>query len=86
MLFSYIVTLTCIWWMCFYIILPFGSQITIKPEKGHADSAPTKPRLALKIAITSFFSIILTIGMIYLIENHYLSSYAERYLNWLSGY
>ena len=38
MIFAYIVVLTCVWWVVFYMILPFGNQVTIKPEKGHAGS------------------------------------------------
>lgn len=86
MILSYIIVLTCIWWVVFYIALPFGSQVTIKPEKGHADSAPTKPRLGLKFIITSIISIILTILVVHLIENHHISNFIDKYINWLSGY
>lgn len=86
MIFSYIIVLTCIWWVVFYIALPFGSQVTTKPEKGHADSAPTKPRLGLKFIITSIISIILTILVVHLIENHHISNFIDKYINWLSGY
>ncbi len=56
MLFAYIVTLTCVWWIVFYMVLPFGAEVTKKPELGHADSAPTKPNLGIKIIITSILS------------------------------
>jgi predicted secreted protein len=86
MIFSYIIVLTCIWWIVFYMALPFGNQITVKPENGHADSAPTKPRIGLKIIITSIISIILTFFIVNLIENHHLGKFIDKYITWLSGY
>lgn len=86
MIFSYIIVLTCIWWVIFYMALPFGSQVTNKPQKGHADSAPTKPHLGIKIVITSIISVILTIIIVHLIENHYLAHLIDKYINWLGRY
>ena len=85
MIFSYIVVFTCVWWVIFFMALPFGNQVTIKPELGHADSAPTKPRLGLKIIITSILAIILTIILVHLIENHHLSRLVDQYMDWLHG-
>ena len=84
MIFAYIVVLTCVWWVVFYIILPCGNQVTIKPEKGHADSTPTKPRLGLKIIITSIISMIVTIAIVYAIEHGHLVAFIEKYINWLA--
>jgi predicted secreted protein len=84
MVFSYIVMLTCIWWIVFYMVLPFGNQITIEPKKGHADSAPTKPRLGAKVIITSVISVVLTFMLAKLIENNHLSDFVNKYVNWLS--
>jgi predicted secreted protein len=84
MIFSYIVVLTCVWWIVFYMILPFGNEITIKPEVGHADSAPTKPRLGIKVIITSVISIILTMVIVYLIDHGYLKKMIDLYIDWLS--
>ena len=73
MIFSYIVTLTCVWWIVFYMVLPFGNQITEKPEFGHADSAPTLPRLGMKIVITSVIAVILTVIIIYSIDHGHVA-------------
>ena len=59
--------------------LPFGNSITVKPKKGHADSAPTKPRIGIKIIVTSVIAVILTIILVHLIENHYLSRFIDVY-------
>ncbi len=85
MLFSYIVVLTCVWWVVFFMVLPYGNQIDIKPEKGHADSAPTNPRIGIKIAITSVISIILTVIIVYLLEHHHIARFVDKYISWLSG-
>jgi predicted secreted protein len=45
----YVVT----WWLVLFMVLPWGVHIPDAPEKGHATSAPVKPRLWLKVGITS---------------------------------
>jgi predicted secreted protein len=79
MIISYIVVLTCVWWIVFFMALPFGNQVIVKPEIGHADSAPTFPRLGLKIMITSIISVVLTIIIIYFIEHGYLAKLFNLY-------
>jgi predicted secreted protein len=41
------------WWMIFFMALPFGATPSEQPQRGHAESAPAKPRLWTKAAITS---------------------------------
>ncbi len=83
-MFSYIIILTCIWWVVFFMSLPFGSGVTQKPEAGHADGAPTKPHLGLKIAITSIISVILTYITVYLIEHGFMAKFVDSYLKMLN--
>ena len=45
----YIIT----WWLVFFCVLPWGNRPPEDPEIGHANSAPTNPRLLMKAAITS---------------------------------
>lgn len=85
MIFSYIVIFVCVWWIIFYMALPFGNKVTKAPEQGHADSAPTKPRLGIKFIITTIISTILTIIMVRIIEQGYLKYAVEMYINWLSS-
>ena len=52
-----------LWWMVFFVVLPFG----IKTEEesggttitGNAPSAPTRPRMLLKTAITTIITMVL---------------------------
>ena len=68
---SYIVVFVSIWWVVFYMVLPFGIEIPTDHEKGQADSAPTSPMLGVKILVTSFISSLITWGIIFLIEKDY---------------
>lgn len=46
----YVVT----WWIVLFAVLPWGNNAPPETvEKGHATSAPARPRLALKFAVTS---------------------------------
>lgn len=57
--FEGLVTFVIIWWMVLFTVLPWGVRIPDNPEKGHATSAPTRPRLWLKLAITSGIALLL---------------------------
>ena len=84
MIFSYIVVFTCVWWVIFYMALPFGSKITTSPELGHDNGAPTNPHLKIKIIITTILAIILTVVIVYVINEGYLVKFAEIYTKWVS--
>ncbi len=42
-----------VWWMVFFTVLPWGNRPPEEVAEGHAESAPEKPRLWLKAAITT---------------------------------
>ena len=52
-IFTGIMLFVIIWWMVFFTVLPWGNRAVEEPEPGHAASAPAKPRLGLKIAVTT---------------------------------
>jgi predicted secreted protein len=52
-LISGIVVYVVIWFLVLFTVLPWGVRIPDAPEAGHASSAPTNPRLGLKMAVTS---------------------------------
>ena len=70
---SYIVIFVSIWWIVFFMALPFSVRVPTNPVKGHADSAPINPRLGIKIIITSLISALITWGVIFLIEKGYFN-------------
>lgn len=62
-------TLVCtvFWVFTIFIALPIGITTAKKTPLGHADSAPIKPRLGLKLLITFAISIVLTLLYWYII-------------------
>ena len=42
-----------VWWLIWFIALPFGIKPPVKVEPGHASSAPDKPMLVRKALITT---------------------------------
>ncbi len=48
------------WWLVFFMTLPFGVRVPDEPEPGHAPSAPERPRVALKAAITTAIAVSIT--------------------------
>ncbi len=58
-----IVVFVLSWWFCFFLALPFGSQPRQNPEPGHAESAPARPRIALKAAIATAGGLIMTLAI-----------------------
>ncbi len=48
------------WCLVFFMALPFGVRTPDEPEPGHAPSAPIRPRLALKVAITTAIAVSIT--------------------------
>ncbi len=51
--FTGIMLFVIIWWMVFFTVLPWGNRAVENPEPGHATSAPEKPRLWLKLGVTT---------------------------------
>jgi predicted secreted protein len=42
-----------LWWLVFFLTLPWGVRVPDEPEPGHASSAPANPRLGLKAGVTT---------------------------------
>ena len=61
-IFTYFVT----WWITIFFVLPFGAKPPGKVEKGHAASAPEKPRLKIKAIINSVLALVVTILISYM--------------------
>lgn len=56
-IFTGLMVYVVIWWLVFFAVLPFGVRTAEEAgerlEPGFADSAPTRPRLWLKAAVTT---------------------------------
>ena len=62
--FTGIMVYVIVWWMVLFTTLPFGNRASDNPELGHADSAPEKPRMWLKAAVTTGIATVVW-GVIY---------------------
>ena len=54
-----IVSFAVIWWMVFFMALPFGVKKPDDVEEGMEPGAPEQPRLWLKAGVTTLISIVL---------------------------
>ena len=55
-----------LWWLVLMAVLPFGVRPPETPQPGHAPSAPARPHLRVKFAVTSLIAAVFW-AIIYLI-------------------
>lgn len=53
---SGIVVYILLWWWVLFMVLPFGAKAPDEVETGHASSAPEKPLMMVKLAVTTAIS------------------------------
>jgi predicted secreted protein len=58
-----------VWWLVLFMVLPFGAAPPEKVEPGMATSAPAKPRLAVKMGITTVVAAVVTALIVWLIDS-----------------
>jgi len=58
-----------VWWLILFMVLPFGAAPPDEVEKGMATSAPAKPRLGIKLAITTALAVALTALIVWSIDS-----------------
>ncbi|HEX6113522.1 MAG TPA: DUF1467 family protein [Geminicoccaceae bacterium] len=58
-----------VWWLILFMVLPFGAAPPAEVEPGMATSAPAKPRLAVKMAITTLLAALVTALIIWLMDS-----------------
>jgi predicted secreted protein len=54
------VVFTIVWWLILFMVLPFGAAPPDEVEPGMATSAPAKPRMAIKLAVTTLLAALVT--------------------------
>lgn len=72
---SGVATYILIWWLVVFMVLPWGVQ-SVSPEdvaRGHAPSAPRRPRMWLKAAVTTVVAAVLWLIMYALIQSGAIS-------------
>jgi len=63
------VTFVIVWWLVLFMVLPFGASPPDEVEPGMAPSAPARPRMGLKIAITTVIAAALTALVLWLLQS-----------------
>ncbi|MEK0081648.1 DUF1467 family protein [Benzoatithermus flavus] len=62
-----IVTFAVVWWLIFFMALPIGVSPEENPQVGNVESAPARPRLLLKAAITTVLAVLVTYAIAWFI-------------------
>jgi|APTNR8051073442_1049403.scaffolds.fasta_scaffold12618_3 predicted secreted protein len=64
-----------IWWLVIFLVLPWGVQPISSEDvrRGHAESAPRRPHLLLKFAVTTVIAAVLWLGVYWVIVNELIS-------------
>jgi predicted secreted protein len=58
-----------VWWLVLFMVLPFGARPPDNVEPGMAPSAPARPRMGLKIAITTALALAFTALILWLLHS-----------------
>ena len=73
---SGIVVYILLWWWVLFMVLPFGAKAPEQVDIGHASSAPERPRMMLKLAVTTIVSAGLFV-IVYLIISSGIFSFRD---------
>jgi predicted secreted protein len=63
-----VVLFVMIWWIIFFMTLPFGVKPSKKPEPGWETGAPQRTHLKMKVLITTIISFFSWYGVVELIK------------------
>jgi predicted secreted protein len=63
------ITFVVVWWLVLFMVLPFGARPPDVVEPGMAPSAPERPRMGLKIAVTTVIAVALTALVLWLLQS-----------------
>ncbi len=70
---SGLVVFILLWWWVFLMSLPFGIKTPDEVESGHATSAPERPRLQRKVAISTVIASVLFTLVYWIIDRGLIS-------------
>lgn len=66
--FNGLVVYFCVWWVVFFMVLPWGVRRVENPEIGHEPGAPEKPMLWRKALITTALALVVWLVIYTLVE------------------
>ncbi len=62
-----------IWWLVIFTVLPWGVRPPETVEPGHAESAPERPRMWLKVGVTTVIAAIVWAGIYWAVDSDLFS-------------
>ena len=62
-IFTTALTFVIIWWLILFMVLPFGASPPDEVVPGTVRSAPAKPRMLIKLLVTTVLAIAATYGV-----------------------
>jgi predicted secreted protein len=68
-----IVVYVLVWWITLFAVLPLWVTPAEPDDPGHAAGAPQRPRLILKMAITTVVSALIWVAIYLLVRSPWLS-------------
>ncbi|HET6522050.1 MAG TPA: DUF1467 family protein [Geminicoccaceae bacterium] len=71
-LFGGMVVFVVVWWLVLFMVLPFGAAPPEEVERGMATSAPARPRMLVKVAITTVIALALTLLIGWVIDSGFI--------------
>ena len=71
-IFGALVVFTIIWWLFFFMLLPWGVQREEAPEQGHDTGAPVRPMLWRKAIVATVLATAGTVAIWWLMESCFM--------------
>ena len=68
-----IIVYVLVWWTTLFAVLPLWVTPADPDDPGHAAGAPQRPRMLLKIAITTVVSAVIWLAIYLLVKSPWLS-------------
>ena len=61
-----------VWWLVLFMVLPFGVRPPEEVEPGTEPGAPGKPRMVVKLAVTTLIALGLTALIVWVIQSGFV--------------
>jgi predicted secreted protein len=68
-----IVVYVLVWWVTLFAVLPLWVTPADPDDPGHAAGAPQRPRMLLKVAVTTLVSALIWLAIYFLVNSSWLS-------------
>jgi predicted secreted protein len=68
-----IIVYVLVWWITLFAVLPLWVTPAEPEDPGHAAGAPQRPRMLLKVAITTLVSAVIWLGIYVVVSSPWFS-------------